>query len=98
MKNKKRNILQILRAQMSNDEQELLFYNWLGGKRYGGAWENETNKFFTEHKMIHNLWYFELYKNSFVKEKLKELVEKYKEQGGEGNLFEIGDNIDKNFS
>lgn len=95
-KQEKLNYLDILRSQLSNYEQIMLFYNWLSG--YGKEWEDEQNHFFTEYKMIKNLWYDILYHESFIKEKLKELVKKYKEQGGEGNLFEIGDDIDKNFS
>lgn len=97
-KDKKLNYLRILRAQLSNHEQIILFYNWLGGDRHGGAWENDTNQFFTKYKMIHNMWYSELYKNSFVKEKLEELVRKHKLLGRKEKLFEIGDDIDKNFS
>jgi len=50
----KRNYLRILRAQMSNPEQVLLFYNWLAG--YGDKWECETNHFLTDYRMIHNVW------------------------------------------
>jgi hypothetical protein len=50
----KRNYLRILRAQMSNPEQVLLFYNWLSG--YGNKWECETNHFLTDYRMIHNVW------------------------------------------
>ncbi|MDO5572309.1 MAG: putative phage abortive infection protein [Bacteroidales bacterium] len=45
--------LKILRAQMTDEEQTLLFFNWRSG--YGKEWENEENKFFTEYKMIHNI-------------------------------------------
>lgn len=85
------NYLRVLRAQLSNDEQEMLFYNWLSG--YGKDWENDTNHFFTKYKMIHNLWYTDLCKDNIIKEKLQYLVDKYKKIGGRGNLFEIGDNI-----
>lgn len=52
------NYLRILRSTMSEYEQTLLFYNWYSGM--GAAWEGKddkgnTNKFFTEFKMIHNL-------------------------------------------
>lgn len=52
----KQDYLKTLRAQLSNDEQLLLFYNWYSG--YGEKWEgvNATdNKFFTRFKMIHNI-------------------------------------------
>lgn len=50
----KRNYLRILRAQLSNHEQAMLFYNWKSG--FGDSWENETNKFFTDYRMIHNIY------------------------------------------
>lgn len=84
--------LRMLRAQLSNYEQEMLFYNWISG--YGGDWENEDNKFFTQYKMIHNLWYGNLYGDDFIKQKLKDLVN----MKGKDDLFEIGDNIDEKFS
>lgn len=58
----KRDYLKLLRAQLSNDEQVMLFYNWLGG--YGGRWEERTkksfnfrinNSFFVDYRMIHNI-------------------------------------------
>jgi hypothetical protein len=50
----KRKYLRILRAQLSNNEQAMLFYNWLS--RFGEQWENENNKFFTDYRMIHNIY------------------------------------------
>lgn len=50
----KRNYIRILRSQLSNEEQVLLFYNWFSG--FGYQWENETNKFFTDYRMIHNIF------------------------------------------
>lgn len=51
----KRNYLRILRAQLTNEEQVLLFYNWLAG--YGYNWENKAknNFFFSDYRMIHNI-------------------------------------------
>jgi hypothetical protein len=50
----KRNYLRILRAQLSNHEQLMLFYNWYSG--YGSKWEQEKgNHFFTNYRMIHNI-------------------------------------------
>lgn len=66
--------LKMLRAQLSNHEQIMLFYNWLSG--YGGAWENEENQFFTEYRMIHNLWKDKLYQNPFILNKITELENK----------------------
>lgn len=66
--------LKMLRAQLSNHEQIMLFYNWLSG--YGDAWENEANHFFTEYRMIHNLWKDELYQNQFILDKVTGLENK----------------------
>lgn len=49
----KRRYLRVLRAQLSNEEQALLFYNWKSN--YGKNWESDLNKFFTDYRMIHNL-------------------------------------------
>jgi hypothetical protein len=49
----KRNFLKILRAQLSIQEQIMLFYNWKS--TFGYQWENEHNKFFTDYRMIHNI-------------------------------------------
>ena len=52
----KRDLLRILRAQLSNKEQIMLFYNWFSG--HGKQWEefgNEGNHFFTRFRMIHNM-------------------------------------------
>ena len=52
----KRKFLRMLRAQLTNNEQLLLFYNWMSGFRYGEDWEKQNgNHFFTEFRMIHNL-------------------------------------------
>ncbi|WP_407524448.1 putative phage abortive infection protein [Lacibacter sp. MH-610] len=63
--------LKILRAQLSNHEQMLLFYNWLS--EYGADWENDKHQFFTEYCMIHNLWYTNLFKNSYIDENVNYL-------------------------
>jgi uncharacterized membrane protein len=49
----KRNYLRILRASLSINEQIFLYYNWLA--EYGGRWEDDSNHFFTEYRMIHNV-------------------------------------------
>ena len=51
--NDKREYLRILRAQLSNNEQLMLYFNYLAG--IGTNWENEQNKFFSIYRMIHNL-------------------------------------------
>lgn len=50
----KMSFLKTLRAQMTAEEQMLLYYNWLSG--YGTEWEERRgNRFFTRYKMIHNI-------------------------------------------
>lgn len=49
----KRKYLRMLRAQLSNEEQAMLFYNWMS--RFGHQWENRENKFFTDYRMVHNI-------------------------------------------
>ena len=54
--NEKRDLLRILRAQLTESEQMLLLYNWMSGD--GKKWESNTkdgNHFFTEYRMIHNI-------------------------------------------
>ncbi|GEP93713.1 Putative phage abortive infection protein [Chitinophaga terrae (ex Kim and Jung 2007)] len=45
--------LRMVRAQLSEHEQLMLYFNYLSG--YGDAWENGTNEFFSKYRMIHNL-------------------------------------------
>lgn len=67
----KREYLRMLRAQMSNYEQVLLFYNWLSG--FGKEWENDNNNFFTDYRMIHNVFRAFLIQNSYVQTKYEDL-------------------------
>lgn len=84
------NYLRVLRAQLSNQEQALIFYNWIA-KDFGGKWEgNEENdnRYLTEYCMIHNLWYDRLFKDEFIEGKVIEL--KSKECNlRTGKMFEI---------
>ncbi|MDN3694270.1 putative phage abortive infection protein [Chryseobacterium tructae] len=48
-----REYLKILRAQMSNDEQILLYHNYISG--IGEDWESEENLFLSKYRMLHNL-------------------------------------------
>jgi len=48
-----RAILKMLRAQLSSQEQIMLFYNWKSG--FGLNWEYGDNKYFTDYRMIHNI-------------------------------------------
>ena len=48
------NYLKILRAQLTSEEQAMLYLNWLSG--YGKEWETDSkHHFFTEYMMIHNI-------------------------------------------
>lgn len=78
--------LRILRAQLSNHEQILLFYNWLS--EYGSDWENDTHAFFTEYCMIHNLWYDNLFDDKFISDNVNYLRTK-KVEFRKGLMFEI---------
>lgn len=49
----KREYLRILRAQLSDQEQAMLYFNYLSG--FGGNWESSQNKFFSDYRMIHNM-------------------------------------------
>lgn len=62
----KRKYLRMLRAQLTNNEQLLLFYNWKSG--YGRDWESlNGNHFFTDYRMIHNVDYRESFYYTFNK-------------------------------
>ena len=78
--------LRILRAQLSNHEQILLFYNWIS--EYGSDWENKKHSFFTEYCMIHNLWYDSLFDDPFVLDKVNYLRTK-EVTLRKGKMFEI---------
>lgn len=80
--------LKILRAQLSNHEQIMLFYNWLASE-YGGTWEDEQNHFFTDYKMIHNLWVDELYQNQYIIDAVNGLIDKYNQNPKGSPLFEF---------
>jgi hypothetical protein len=86
----KRNYLRILRSQLSNEEQAMLFYNWLSG--FGENWENNSNKFFTDYRMIHNI-YQELIVDEIVLESIFDINGNYlKEKNREFDpLFEYQD-------
>jgi hypothetical protein len=65
----KRKYLRILRAQLSNYEQAMLFYNYLA---FAPEWEDE-NKFLSDYRMIHNLYEDTLIDNSFFKNEYKKI-------------------------
>lgn len=78
--------LKLLRAQLSNHEQILLFYNWLGG--HGSDWETDDQPFFTKYCMVHNLWHDILLDNEFVERKVDFLRTKPAPLR-KGDMFEI---------
>lgn len=78
--------LKILRAQLSNHEQIMLFYNWLSS--FGSGWENDKHHFFTEFNMIHNLWHDELHQDPFIKSQVDYLRNKAKSLGND-DIYEI---------
>ncbi|MCX6318252.1 MAG: hypothetical protein NTW29_13240 [Bacteroidetes bacterium] len=80
--------LKMLRAQLSNHEQIMLFYNWLSSG-YGGDWEHNKNQYFTKYKMIHNLWIGELFQNQFIVDKVNGLIDKYNLDPKKKPLFEF---------
>lgn len=80
--------LRILRAQLSNHEQILLFYNWLSD--YGADWENQKHSFFTEYCMIHNLWYHNLYDDPYISNSVNDLRTK-EVSLRKGKMFELDD-------
>lgn len=85
----KREYLRILRAQLTNYEQVLMFYNWLAD--FGKEWENDNNRFFTDYRMIHNVFRVFLIENEYVREKYENLkIKDYKkiQNKSDDNLFE----------
>jgi hypothetical protein len=86
----KRNYLRILRSQLSNTEQTLLFYNWYSD--FGKQWEGDNNKFFTDYRMIHNL-FNELIISEFKLENIFDLKIGYRKEKDRlsDNLFEFQD-------
>lgn len=86
----KRYYLRLLRAQLTNEEQALLFYNWKSG--FGKAWENDSNKFFTDYRMIHNI-YNDLLFNGIDLMQIPEFQRDFKTENGRkrDSLFEFQD-------
>lgn len=79
--------LKVLRAQLSNAEQVMLFYNWVAG--YGAKWEiGEKRYYFSKYLMLHNLDFGMLFPwpNHYIKKKVKEI---YDRSTDKNNLFEL---------
>jgi hypothetical protein len=80
----KREYLRILRAQLSDQEQAMLYFNYLS--KFGANWENKSNKYFSEYRMIHNM---PLHMSDFTikpTEEFKKQIETIRQQGEE--MFE----------
>lgn len=86
----KRRYLRILRAQLSNNEQAMLFYNWLS--KFGKQWENDENKFFTDYRMVHNV-YNALLVSGITLENIFDFSQSYKKEKNRSIdvLFEFQD-------
>ena len=86
----KRKYLRILRAQLSNQEQVMLFYNWFS--KFGNQWENEQNKFFTDYRMIHNI-YQALLIPDIILEEIFDIEKNYRKEKEriQDSLFEYQD-------
>ena len=80
-----REYLKILRSQMSNDEQLMLYYNYIIG--FGRDWENEG--YLTKYRMLHNLPINKVKYAVNPREHFKVYIDSIKP--GEGELFEWGD-------
>jgi len=88
----KRKYLRILRAQLSNQEQVMLFYNWLSD--FGSQWEeiNENgNKFFSDYRMIHNIWPEMVFDEFDIEKIFRTNEKKYRVENGRENdcMFEF---------
>jgi hypothetical protein len=85
-----REYLKILRSQMSNDEQLMLYYNYIIG--FGRDWENDENKFFSDYRMLHNLPVDSVKYVENPRVYFKNLINKIKEEtNGKEEMFEWGD-------
>jgi hypothetical protein len=80
-----REYLKILRSQMSNDEQLMLYYNYIIG--FGKDWENEG--YLTKYRMLHNLPINKVNYAENPRLHFREFINSIK--SGEGDLFEWGD-------
>lgn len=80
-----RGYLKILRSQMSNDEQLMLYYNYIIG--FGKDWENDG--YLTKYRMLHNLPIDKVKYAENPRVHFQEYINSIKP--GEGHLFEWGD-------
>lgn len=80
-----REYLKILRSQMSNDEQLMLYYNYKIG--FGKDWENEG--YLTKYRMLHNLPIDQVKYAENPRTHFQDFINSIK--ADEGALFEWGD-------
>lgn len=80
-----RGYLKILRSQMSNDEQLMLYYNYIIG--FGKDWENEG--YLTKYRMLHNLPIDKVKYAENPRTHFQDFINSIKP--GESHLFEWGD-------
>ena len=80
-----REYLKILRSQMSNDEQLMLYYNYIIG--FGADWENEG--YLTTYRMLHNLPINKVKYAANPRIHFQDFINSIK--SGESDLFEWGD-------
>lgn len=80
-----REYLKILRSQMSNDEQLMLYYNYIIG--FGKDWENDG--YLSKYRMLHNLPIDKVKYAENPRVHFEEFINSIKP--GEGHLFEWGD-------
>lgn len=80
-----REYLKILRSQMSNDEQLMLYYNYIIG--FGKDWENDG--YLTKYRMLHNLPINRIKYAENPRVHFKDFIDSLKPE--DGHLFEWGD-------
>ena len=87
--NEKRQYLRVLRAQMSNAEQLMLYYNYICG--FGKNWDKLGGKydFFTKYRMIHNMPVDRVKYVEKPRDHFKEFIDALKDKND--SLFEWGD-------
>lgn len=95
----KRRYLKIFRAQLSNHELVLLYYNWLA--KFGSEWEQpeleKGNRYFTDYRMLHNIngnLVLKMFSPSvlFKKEQYSNFL--YRDDSPDNDLlFELGDSV-----
>lgn len=87
-----RRYLKVLRAQLSNSEQLLLYYNYRIGYGRQWEWKNKVNiGFLSKYRMIHNLPVDRIYEPESPRVYFKDYITKSGEVSSKDPLFEWGD-------